>query len=164
MAAHLGHNAMRGEKIFFDNLMHRAYRGYLRINTERLLERMVEDGVLQIDALLEKTISVVGRIPRDSGVGRDFRDGSDAKKVTSHRSRSRSGLRNRAQVRKIANKKGILRVMVAETVSGQCYYFRIPYQAYRHLKCISIPFDLQGQLADTKWKKYQVSGLTQMCG
>jgi hypothetical protein len=170
MASTLTENSVAGDMLIFDSIINKTYRN-IEPATMKTLRRMVRDGVIQVDALVEKAISVVGRVQRDSTEGRDFVDGSDAKKVTTGWRIERAGnrklktdyIRRVADVTGIANKRGTLRVIVAETMTDQLYYFKIPGRQYRGLSTISIYFNADGTpKLSGRWFRYQCRSFTEM--
>jgi hypothetical protein len=153
MASQLTDNSITGDSIIFEHLIGKAYRNAKNMDPITLLRNMVDDGVLQIDALVEKAISKIGKIERDSTVGRDFKDGSDAKKAittwcierpSGNNSLIKTSVRRVATITNLTHKRGILRCVVAETKTNEIYYFRIPYHAYKGLRTIRIYFDEDG--------------------
>jgi len=148
---------------FFIELWPKAYPMYNRIPfATKLARRLTRDGVLSHGHLLEKAISRVGSIVRESTMGKDFADKSDAKAV-SVRTCSK-GKAYSAPVTNIHRKKGYLRVMVFERKQDRFYYFMIPGYAYSHIAStsnIEIPFEIDGDpkrinKCDINWWNYEV--------
>jgi hypothetical protein len=166
MATNLTENSIAGDLQMFDELFKHAYPNYKRMRPENLLRKMVEDGVIQTETLLEKAISVCGKLERDSTTGRDFTDGSDAKKCITRpciEKRPMSG-RRRATVQRISGKEGTLRIMVNETLTGKNYFFKIPKAAYAGMRRILFYFNEDGTPKyDSKWFQYQVSSFKELC-
>ena len=163
MATQLTENSIIGDNLIFEQIIGKAYRNAKNMDPMTLLRNMVNDGVIQMDALFEKAVSKIGKIKRDSTTGRDFVDGSDAKKATTCWCVEEAGPRRKAPyVRRVAtitslkNKRGILRCIVAETETDTVYYFRIPYSAYCGLTAIRIYFNEDGSPKTNgnfwKWK------------
>jgi hypothetical protein len=164
MATGLTENSIAGDNIIFDDLIGKAYRNAKNADPIELLRRMVNDGVIQMDALFEKAISMVGKHTRDSAMGRDFADGSDAKKaITCWGRRPGFTTRRVARITKIKNKKGLLRVIVAETITNKVYYFKVPYDAYKDLVAFTIYFNEDGtpKYNGKSWQ-YQCKNFTEM--
>lgn len=120
---------------------------------------MVKDGVLQIETLVEQAISKRGKLPRQSTEGRDFVDGTDAKKaLTQLAIEPGKTTRRVAQISNIKGKHGALRIAVGETLTRKIYYFKVPKKAYDGLTCIRIYFNEDGSpKLDGKWFAYQCS-------
>ncbi len=157
MASILTENSIRGDRLIFDNIMDYAYKNWRDKNPLELLEQMVSHGVLQIDALVEQAISRKGGLKRESVEGRDFEDGSDAKKANTQWLIEDTQTRRVATIKNIQGKQGVLRIIVAETLTDHVYYFKVPRRAYRGLKQISIYFNGDGSPKAGKWFEYEVS-------
>ncbi len=137
---------------------------------------LVSHGILQIESMLEFAISKVSGVTRDSTVGRDFVDGSDAKKVTSNWRNncvSRGEWTNSYIVTNIHQKQGTLRIMAYNRVMNRFDYYAIPYDAYSHLKStVDITLDKftghyqeptpTGCKTKTKWNLYKKSSFVEM--
>lgn len=138
---------------------------------------LIEHGVLQIETLLELAISRVSGIARDATTGRDFADGSDAKKVTSVWRNNAINLgkwTNSHSVKNIHTKRGALRIMAFNRYADRFDYYVIPYRAYQHLngKTLDITLDSfsgcyseptpTGRGADCKWNIYRKADFVQM--
>lgn len=171
MATHLTENSIAGDSLIFEEIIKKAYRNIETIDTLTLLRKMVNDGVIQVDGLFEKAVSVVGKLDRDSTEGRDFADGSDAKKATTfwqigYPSASNSlvnpVVRRRADIKNLKNKKGVLRCIIAETHTNKVYYFRIPASVYRGKKKISIDFDKNGIPNGGKYWQWECKSFSEM--
>lgn len=134
---------------------------------KRTVERLLQDGCLQLSTVFENAVAAVSGKRVTSGKGRDFCDGSDAKVVTV----SRSGTQYRAPVCKVKHKTGGLLVQVYERIHNRFYYFRIPRRAYRHIKSYPggfyIPFNQDGtpklqNRCEVNWWRYEVSSFEAM--
>lgn len=164
MATTLGENSVAGDQILFEDIMSRAYTNFKNMDPLLLLRKMVSDGVIQMDALVEKAISVQGKLKRESVEGRDFVDGSDAKKaLTQPLVEKGKAPRRVAAIKNIQGKHGVLRIIVAETLTGKTYYFRIPKKAYKGLLSLRIYFNQDGSPKDGKWFNYQCRTFKQLC-
>lgn len=153
MATSLTDNSIAGDMLIFEGIIGKAYRNAKNMDPMVLLRNMVNDGVIQVDALFEKAVSKIGKVQRESIAGRDFKDGSDAKKATTCWRISNPTKKNRyrvpyvrrvASITNLKNKRGVLRCIVAETETNKIYYFRIPYRAYKGLTTVSIYFNKDG--------------------
>ena len=172
MASHLTDNSVAGDSLIFENIIGKAYRNAKNMDPITLLRNMVNDGVLQIDALFEKAVSMVGNIERESTIGRDFVDGSDAKKVTTNwrvdypspnNKLVNTSIRRVATIANLKCKKGFLRCIVAETETGKIYYFKIPYSAYKGLKTVNIYFNKDGTPKENgKFWEWKCKNFTEM--
>lgn len=158
----------------FKFLQPKAYPKKAHLNKEIL--NFVKDGVIQVETLYEKALSVQGKLKRDSVYGQDFSDGSDAKKciaATHTATRYRKLVNGRygkyleprhiAKIGRIKNKCGLLRILVHEPIQNKFYFFKIPYAAYEHLthakfSSINIHFNVDGTIGkSSKWEKYRVN-------
>lgn len=110
--------------------------------------------------MLEKAISRVGKLKRDSTVGRDFVDLSDAKSVSV---RFHDG-RYSADVKNIRTKQGALRILCYERIQDKFYYFVVP-AIYNPKTSIEIPFDLKGNpdRRSGKWWRFEEISFAGMC-
>lgn len=167
MATKLTTNSIAGDNLIFEDIIGKAYKHAKNADPLTLLRCMVNDGVIQVDALFEKAVSQIGKIQRDSTTGRDFVDGSDAKKVTTSwcidNSPATPSVRRVASIMGLKNKKGALRCIVAETETNKVYYFKIPYTAYSGLKSVRIYFNEDGTPKATgNFWKWQCRTFTEM--
>jgi hypothetical protein len=164
MATTLGENSVAGDQTIFEDIISHAYSNFKNMDPLVLLRKMVSDGVIQMDALFEKAISVKGKLERESVEGRDFVDGSDAKKaITRPLIASGQAPRRMATIKNIEGKHGVLRIIVAETLTGKTYYFKIPKEAYEGLLSIRIYFNEDGSPKDGKWFQYECRTFKQLC-
>jgi hypothetical protein len=164
MATTLGTNSIAGDQIIFEDIMGHAYSNFKNMDPLVLLRKMVSEGVIQMDALFEQAISVKGKLKRESVEGRDFVDGSDAKKaLTQPMVEENKTPRRVAQITNIVGKHGALRIIVGETLTGKTYYFKVPKQAYQGLRSIRIYFNEDGSPKDGKWFQYQCNTFKELC-
>lgn len=168
MATGLGANSIAGDQIIFEDIMGHAYANFKNMDPLALLRKMVGDGVIQMDALFEQAISVKGRLKRESTEGRDFVDGSDAKKALTQplvefTAKGTRIARRVAQITNIEGKHGALRIIVGETLTGKTYYFKVPKQDYEGLRSIRIYFNEDGSPKDGKWFQYQCHTFKELC-
>ena len=158
MATTLSENSIAGDQLIFEDIMGHAYANFKNMDPMVLLRKMVSHGVIQVDALFEQAISVKGRLPRESTEGRDFVDGSDAKKALTRPMLEEGKTPRRvAQITNIEGKHGALRIIVGETLTGKTYYFKVPKSAYKSLCSIRIYFNEDGTPKDGKWFQYRVN-------
>ena len=163
--------------LFYNELKQYAF-GALDQIIDNHHKELITHGILQIDQILELAISKVGNIARHSTVGRDFVDGSDAKKVTSNfrnNNKSKGIWTNSYKVQNIHTKTGKLRIMGYNRVLSKFNYYVIPYFAYCHLngKTLDITLDLftnycnstpipTGCSASCKWTAFECKDFTDM--
>lgn len=127
-------------------------------------------GVLAVESLLEKAISIKGKLERSIIDGQDFIDTSDAKKVIVTNNGGDYNTRV-ACIGGVAKKNGVLRVMVADPVSKQNYYFIIPQKECIGKKNLRITFSKFGgqpktitnSFSSRAWLLYQVNTFKELC-
>ena len=115
---------------------------YSEIEKKFLIE-LAKKGIVAVETLLEEAISKVGKIKRSNSDGEDFVDGSDAKKVTVTINDAVTGDRC-VRIGNISNKNGILRVLVAEPMTSEIFYFKIPNDEIKGKDNIKIAFHREG--------------------
>lgn len=118
MASKNTENTIAGDKLIIEELSN--HLEYTKKERKFLLE-LSFNGAIAVETMLEYAISVVGDIPRSNADGEDFVDGSDAKKATVYN----TGKSRTCWVGNV-KKNGILRVMVADAVANEIFYFKIP--------------------------------------
>jgi len=134
--------------------------------TKAVLDKLMLAGELDISTVYENVLAYQskGTYVKESVDGRDFSDGSDAKKVSVvfHRGR------HDAPVRGITTKTGLLRVLLHDPFNDEFFFFKIPHRAYKNLGVIEIQFG-HGQNQrraqpnrGTKWWRYEVDTLEQL--
>jgi len=160
-----------------DKLIVRELGKYVGVPRKHLL-KLAEEGILATETLVEVAIANAGNLERCTiGKGRDYIDGSDAKKAGI----SWDGIHRRwrgADVNGLANKVGWLRVVVPEPMENKLYFFLIPRKEYTRLPetnmKLRIPFaktggkpDMsrkkEGSFAKRVWEKYQVETFEELC-
>lgn len=162
MASTLSKNIQIGDDVIFEEIINYAYSP-ISTESKSLLKQMVHDGVLQIEILVEQAISACANLIRESTVGRDFEDGSDAKKAITVDCFDTYSYRRVAKITNLQNKEGLLRCVVAETLTSKVYYFAIPHYAYEGLKQIAIYFNEDGTpKLDGKWFEYACKNFEEM--
>ena len=150
--------------------------------TERMfIERLIKKGAISVESLLEETISKVGKIKRSIEDGEDFKDKSDAKKSIVSINDIKTDTRV-ATIANVANKKGKLRIMVAEPLTQKLYYFIVPNKEVRGKHNIKIRFTKTGHIpermlqkinqknyklsdnfSERVWLKYRVNSFKELC-
>tara|TARA_E500000331_G_scaffold60438_5_gene55010 strand:+ start:25926 stop:26510 length:585 start_codon:yes stop_codon:yes gene_type:complete len=134
---------IKDDKYYFDYLWKFAHPDASRQKKKWVYEEMLLTGEIQIETMLENAIEKVGGPKKNSKHGMDFEDGSDAKKccVRTRNHEKEYG----ASVKGIESKVGDLRVLVFERKQEKFYHLLIPYDAYRGMKYLEIPFNLHGE-------------------
>lgn len=164
-----------------DLLFYHELKQYIWPNlTKRLDEHnieMVKNGLVQIETLLELAISRLGNLKIDHQWGRDFADGSDAKKVTSsfrNNNIIKGQWTNSYQVRNYKTKTGTLRVMGWNRFANRFDYYVIPNRAFQHLTGPALEIVLDsftgyynepsptGRSSYSKWNVYKVKDFYQL--
>ena len=172
MASSLTENSIAGDVLLTNELLIKAYPNVKKMDPVKLIAQMVKDGVIQVDALLERAISVHGKLQRESIMGRDFVDGSDAKKSTvgwaSKRYKSKKGVtvykwRN-ARISNLTHKKGWIRAAIADKLTNKNYFFYIPFKAYKGHNEIDIKFtEDSGPSPKGRFYQYWVKSFKDIC-
>jgi len=162
---------------FYDELKQYVFEKELDPVIEAHNRWMVDNGLLQIESLLEIAISNVNGIKRAAVHGMDYIDGSDAKKVTSswrNNNKIRGEWTNSFKITNINNKRGLLRAMCFNRVLSRFQYYAIPYSAYAHLTGDSLDITLEsyrgcfnepmprGEGTKSKWDNYRKSSFIEM--
>jgi hypothetical protein len=147
----------------------------------KALRRAVELGLLQRERLVELAISRVGNVAMSSTHGQDLADTTDVKTVVSsirNNNKRKGTWTHSLPVRKIASKKGPLRVVAYNKLLDDFHYFFIPHSAYQHCtKVVEIVLDQVSGLHDPhgaavlaaepnrsrQWWQYEVGSFEQMC-
>ncbi len=126
---------------------------------------ILEAGEIQIETLYENTLAYNSneKYVKESANGRDFSDGSDAKKSSVRWRAKRTSYD--APVTNILNKIGDLRVLVYEWNRNEFYFFKIPHDDFIGMKYIEIPFDIHTYKPKrkNKWWKYEVKTFDELC-
>ncbi len=124
---------------------------------------LLKEGEIQIETMFENVLAFNsnGKYIKESADGRDFSDGSDAKKTTACFHRGRYD----ASVTGITTKIGTLRVLMLDSWNDKFYHFKIPHDAYKNLKMIEIQFGVNKPEPQrhTKWWKYEVPSFKELC-
>lgn len=155
---------------FFTEIFYRAYPNATKTE-HKFAKKLVDDGVIAIETLLEVAVSVVGKLERDSSHGKDFKNGDDVKKTTVRT--SCRGQRYSANVSRVHTKVGDIRVMCYERIQDKFYYFIFPNASFQHIPSssnIEIPFESDGtprrfpksSLAKMNWWNYEVDSFEEM--
>lgn len=140
MASKNTQNVADGDVLIINELS--EYLKYNDVQRKFLID-LAKKGIIAVETLLEEAISKVGKIKRSNKDGEDFVDGSDAKKAVVSLNDVNSGTRA-AFIGNVANKKGILRVLVSEPMTGELFFFKIPNREIKGKGNIKIGFSKEG--------------------
>lgn len=144
MASKVTENSVEGDILIIKELSkHLQY-------TPEKMKMMIEEsyhGTIAVESLLERAIATVGKLQRSNEDGQDFIDGSDAKKATVTINDAKTGDRA-VRIENVANKNGILRVMIAEPMTGELFYFKIPNHEIKGKSNIKIAFSRTGGIQE----------------
>jgi len=169
-------STLKEDRLFFEELYDKAHPNTLLEHKEHA-RQLTEVGEIQIETMLENAIANVnGNIKRISVDGKDFDDGSDAKKTVS---RTHSyGKAHGINISNVHTKIGTLRVMALNKITTKFLYFAIPHEAYKHITSstnnIEIPIDMEtgelitdyenrrGKNPKVIWAEYQVGSFEEM--
>lgn len=159
MSSYLTKNSIAGDLLVFDELFDVAYPN--ATSSQRAFCRaMIMDGTISTDALTELAISKEAKIDRNPVTGMDFKDGSDAKKVTLTITKKAVN----ANVRSIKTKTGVLRCVVANTVKNRVDFFKIPHSVYSEYKSIfAITYTPEGEPRLKCALPYRVNSFAELC-
>jgi hypothetical protein len=118
-------------------------------------------GKIVEDQLIEKSGGLLKANPNKKRT-EDFDDYSDAKflSVGDWTYMYRADLTWEA----LKNKKGALRIVVYERKQNRLYYFYIPRRAYKHMRAIKIPFDIEtgDPKNSNKWWAYEIDSFKKL--
>jgi len=139
-----------------------------RYTPERMafLEEEAATGSIQTSTIIENGLAYLSNhMAKDADDGRDFDDGSDAKK-SSIRNESTSAYRT--DVNNIKNKDGGLRIVTDTTGIPNCLvpfvYTAMPHAAYEHLQVadsLKFAIDTDGKVTG-KYAKWQVASFKEL--
>lgn len=162
MASITTDNSIRGDRLIVRELC-RQLR-YKSKKTNEMLS-LVNHGIIAVESLLEYAISRVGKLERSTRDGEDFVDGSDAKKCIINSENSRAKQRT-VNVCNLQNKRGKLRIMVADTDSSEIYMFVVPYKEYRGNRAMKIIIsnNTRSNSRNSRiWNQYRVYSFREFC-
>ena len=140
MASKNTENTIAGDILIINELS--KHLKYSQVEKQFLI-RLAKQGIVAVESLLEQSISKVGRIKRCLKDGQDFEDGSDAKKTTVGLISVDTGARG-CTVGNVSSKNGILRIIAAEPMTSEIFYFKIPNHEIIGKINIKITFDKEG--------------------
>ena len=162
-----------------DVLIIKALSKHLRytVTQTKFLTNLAKTGVIAVETLVEQAISKVGKLKRSNEDGEDFIDGSDAKKATVYYESILTSDRRTAWIGR-ADKKGVLRCVIADPVANKVFYFKIPQNIRKHFygnnksNELTIPFSpnggkpeklMQGRGAHYIWNYCLVNSFKELC-
>lgn len=177
MAAVLSDNTVVGDIIIIKELC-KAMRTSKQ--ETRFYLRAAKHGVIAVETLLEMAIAKVGGLTRCNKNGRDFTDGSDAKKgiVYAHTHGKNGYVDRGVTINNLKNKRGILRIVIADPWTEELYYFRVPRSLYVGKTELNFNFSANGAdgIAKTRmyvngkptiswklWNNYRVYSFKELC-
>ena len=175
MASIFTENAVKGDILIIQELCKQLR--YSKQKTKFFVDA-ANHGVIAVETFLEQAIAKVGGLTRTNKNGRDFTDGSDAKKATiliHDVSDGYNNLKRSATIANLKNKRGILRIMIADPIYEKLYYFKVPRSLYMGKVTLTFTFSLQGETKiqryrDGKetttwklWNKYRVMTFKELC-
>lgn len=162
MATHISENSKAGEYMIFDQIFKYAYPGATKKQYE-FCRKMIEDGTLAVESLLELSISNLSGIEREPTKGKDFVDGSDAKKATTVLSSAKQD-RYRANISNTKGKIGSLRCVIANTLANRVEYFLIPYEYHQQYKnSVKIYYSRNGELSTPAVRTFRRNSFEDLC-
>jgi|688.fasta_scaffold1079208_2 hypothetical protein len=172
MASMVTVNTVAGDKLIIAELAKQLK--YTKKEFKFLLN-LAESGVVAVETMLELAISKIGKLERSIIDGQDFTDKSDAKKGTVSIISTSTGYKSGSRgvtIGNIRNKKGLLRVMVAEPFTDELFYFKIPNKELNNRHNIKIRFDgfggepmnlNEGSLSHRIWNNYRIATFEEFC-
>lgn len=174
MASVLSDNTVDGDILIIQELCKRMRLSKQETN---FYLRAAKHGVIAVETFLEQAIAKVGGLTRTNKTGRDFTDGSDAKKgvVCIHSHGSNGQVDRSVNIGSLKNKRGILRIMIADPWTQELFYFKVPHSAYLGKNSIHFTFSMKGQSTAVKykdgkptltwkmWNKYRVMTFKELC-
>jgi len=160
MAAVLSENTIIGDTIIIKELCKAMKTS--KQETKFYL-RAAKHGVIAVETMLEMAIAKVGGLTRSNKNGRDFTDGSDAKKgVVYAHTHGKNGYVDRGvTINNLKNKRGILRIVIADPWTEELYYFRVPRSLYVGKTELNFNFSATEADGKAKTRKHVGGKLTQ---
>ena len=137
------------------------------------LSLLQELDLINIGELAEKAVSKKTGIQQTSRCqeGYDLENGWEIKHGQAHL--NAKGTQRKAWVAGMQNKTGTLRIVITERLTGQLYFFKVPYRAYRHYtnSSLSWGFDIDGvpqrqplrSTSRPNYWDYEVENFDQLC-
>lgn len=171
------------EDFYFYNFLKNYAFDELSHDQDQQNQKLIANGLIQIDGLFELAVSRISGLPRTNRKGMDLADGSDCKKVTSvfrMNHKARGQWTNSYKISNILNKKVGLRIMglnrvitniVNKKIAVHFDFYAVPYSAYENIQsnCLEIVLDrinnvyndedipeLKGSNPKTKWELYRM--------
>jgi hypothetical protein len=140
MASKVSENTIAGDMLLVEELTKRLN---IPVSERKTFISACKYGMIAVESMLERAISYVGRIQGSTIDGQDFVDGTDAKKVIVTIN-DKSTMARVATIGNVAKKNGALRVMVADPLVNENYYFLIPKKECTGKLTVKIFFDKKG--------------------
>jgi predicted GIY-YIG superfamily endonuclease len=137
-------NSVSGDVLILTELMK-----HLRIPKKNrpLLLEIASWGGLAVETFLEQAISKISKVKRSNTHGEDFVNGWEAKKCTviyhTHGTKN-STINREATIKNIHKKHGDVLIVVADSLSNELFYFKIPAEEIKGRKSITITCDTKG--------------------
>lgn len=120
---------------------------------------LLEMGLIQVSTVAEHAVAHLGGHTVVSEDSHDISNGDDVKLVTAQWHRGKYD----ARVVGIINKTGNLRVQIYCKNLDKFYYFVFPYNTYKHVKGIELPFnDDHSPRKSNHWWNWQVDSFEEM--
>lgn len=138
---------------YYDDLLAPIYfKGREHLINE--LRGDVINGVFQIETMHEQCLIMKseGTYGRDSVDGRDFTDGSDAKKITSRM--YSKGKRHGGNIKLSDVKEGLFRITLLNKKTRKFHFFAIPHCIYSQYKDMNIDFNNDGSVKKTDMTRH----------
>jgi hypothetical protein len=173
MASKVTDNVVAGDILIIKELSkHLKYSQEER----KFMIRLAKKGAIAVETLLEEAISKIGKIERCIQDGQDFKDKSDAKKGIVHfhsHGANYSTVNRECNIGNVIAKNGKLRIMIADNLTDELFYFVVPKPAYKGRKNLNIIFNMRGGAPESfkgnksfnyaMWNKYRVNSFKEMC-
>lgn len=173
MASKVTNNVIAGDILIIKELSkHLKYSQEER----KFMIRLAKKGAIAVETLLEEAISKIGKLSRCIKNGQDFIDKSDAKKGIVHfhsHGISHSTINRECNIGNVLGKNGKLRIMVADNLTDELFYFVVPKSAYKNKKNLNIIFNIRGGSPSyfmnttsfnyDMWNKYRVKNFKELC-
>lgn len=157
------------ERIIYDLIIKRYNPDYRHLTFEQELkvERQVLENELNIEYIIEKTISIVGNIEQSNKYGEDLTDGSDVKTTTlSLRTDTTYEPLYRGTIREIFRKKDLIRCVVFNKAYTRLDYllFRLSDIGYDKVKCKNLTINYNSKKDSYgRLDEYRVETFEELC-
>ena len=141
-------NNVQYDKIYFNEFFHRLEYNFDQHQMDAIC-KLVDDGLLQRDRMMELAISKISGLAMSSVTGQDHEDGSDVKTVVSS---MRNNIKpketpktkeqllglwtNSFNIRNVAGKNGAIRAILYNKLLNKFQYLYIPHKDYQHITSV----------------------------